>query len=398
MPVQTVDATPSGINLFLKVVFMKPGKRFGLSTEQKIDVWRRGKAGQTLHEIGRAFGKEHSSIRCLVSRHGGIAPAVRRRALLALTLREREEISRGLASGSSIREIAKGLERAVSTVSREVARHGGRPAYRASPADGAAWQSALRPKRCLLSSNLKLRNIVASKLLLDWSPKQISGWLKNQYPDDESLRVSHETIYRSLFIQARGALKKELLEHLRSKRRIRRSQHSRIFKDGRGRIPEAISIRERPAEVQDRAIPGHWEGDLLRGSGNSHIATLVERHSRFVMLIKVPSKETEAVVAALSQHVRKLPATLKRSLTWDRGLEMAKHKDFTVATDVKVYFCDPQSPWQRGSNENTNGLLRQYFPRGTDLSGFSQAQLDQVSLRLNQRPRKTLGFETPASN
>src|SRR6202451_4177531 len=397
MPVQTVDATPSGINLFLKVVFMKPGKRFGLSAEQKLDVWRRWKAGQTLHEIGRAFGKEHSSIRCLVSRHGGIAPAVRRRALLALTLREREEISRGLASGSSLREMAKGLERAVSTVSREVARHGGRPAYRASQAEGEAWQSALRPKRCLLSINRKLRNMVASKLILDWSPKQISGWLKTQYPAEESLRVSHETIYRSLFIQARGVLKKELREHLRSKRRMRRSQHSRIFKDSRGQIVDAISIRERPAEVEERAIPGHWEGDLLSGAKNSYMATLVERHSRFAMLIKVPSKETEAVVAALSQHVRKLPVTLKRSLTWDRGLEMAKHKDFTVATDVQVYFCDPQSPWQRGSNENTNLLLRQYFPRGTDLSGYSPAQLNQVALRLNQRPRKTLGFQTPAS-
>ena len=245
----------------------------------------------------------------------GIAPAVRRRALLALTLREREEISRGLASGSSIRwEIAKCLERAVSTVSREVARHGGRPGYRASlQADGEAWQSALRPQHCLLSIHLKLRNIVASKLMLDWSPKQISGWLKTQYPEDESMRVSHETIYRSLFIQARGALKKELLDHLRSKRRIRRSQHSRIFKDGRGQIPEALSIRERPAEAEDRAIPGHWEGDLLRGSGNSHIATLVERRSRFVMLIKVPSRDTAEVVGALSKHVRKLPATLRRA-------------------------------------------------------------------------------------
>ena len=376
---------------------MRQGKRFGLSAEQKIDMWCRWKAGQSLHEIGRAFGKEHSSIRCLLSRHGGIAPAARRRSLLALTLREREEISRGIASGSSIREIAQRLERAVSTVSREVARHGGRPAYRANEADGQAWESALRPKRCLLAINLKLRNIVASKLILDWSPEQISGWLKTQYPDDESMRVSHETIYRSLFIQARGVLKKELMEHLRSKRRIRRSRHSRIFKDARGQIVDAISIRERPAEVEDRAIPGHWEGDLLRGARNSHIATLVERHSRFVMLIKVPSKETEAVVAALSQHVRKLPATLRRSLTWDRGLEMAKHKDFTVATDVKVYFCDPQSPWQRGSNENTNGLLRQYFPKKTDLSGYSQSVSNKVALRLNQRPRKTLGFQTPAS-
>jgi IS30 family transposase len=210
------------------------------------------------------------------------------------------------------------------------------------------------------------------------------------------MRVSHETIYRSLFIQARGVLKKELMEHLRSKRRMRRSRHCRIFKDSRGQIPDAISIRERPAEVEDRAVPGHWEGDLLSGSKNSYIATLVERYSRFAMLIKVPSKETEAVVAALSQHVCRLPATLKRSLTWDRGLEMAKHKDFTVATDVQVYFCDPQSPWQRGTNENTNLLLRQYFPRGTDLSVYSQAQVDQVSLRLNQRPRKTLGFQTPA--
>jgi len=334
---------------------MKQGRRFGFSAEQKLDVWRRWKAGQTLHEIGRAFGKEHSSIRCLVSRHGGIAPAVRRRALLALTLPEREEISRGLASGSSIREIAKCLERAVSTVSREIARHGGRPGYRASQADGEAWQSALRPKHCLLSINLKLRNIVASKLILDWSPKQISGWLKTQYPDDESMRVSHETIYRSLFIQARGALKKELLEHLRSKRRIRRSQHSRIFKDGRGQIPEAISIRERPAEVEDRAIPGHWEGDLLRGSGNSHIATLVERHSRFVLLIKVRSRDTAEVVGALSKHVRKLPATLRRSLTWDRGLEMAKHKDFTVATDVKVYFCDRRVPGNAARTKTPTG-------------------------------------------
>ena len=376
---------------------MRPGRRYGLSAEQKIDVWRRWKVGETLHEIGRAFGKDHNSIRGVVARHGGIAPVVRRRALLALTLREREEISRGLASGSSFREIAQGLERAVSTVSREVARHGGRPAYRASQADGEALQSALRPKRCLLSSNLKLRGIVASKLMLDWSPKQISGWLKTQYPDDESMQVSHETIYRSLFIQARGALKKELLEHLRSKRHIRRSRHAHIFKDGRGQIPEAISIRERPAEVEDRAIPGHWEGDLLRGSGNSHIATLVERQSRFVLLIKIPSRDTAQVVAALSKHVRKLPATLRRSLTWDRGLEMAKHKDFTVATDVKVYFCDPQSPWQRGSNENTNGLLRQYFPKNADLAGYSQSDLNKVALRLNQRPRQTLGFQTPAS-
>jgi IS30 family transposase len=282
-------------------------------------------------------------------------------------------------------------------VSREVARHGWPSGISSQSSGREAWQSALRPERCLLSIHLKSRNIVASKLILDWSPSRFFGWLKTQYPEDESMRVSHEIIYRSLFIQARGALKKELLEHLRSKRRIRRSRHSRIFKDGRGQIPEAISIRERPAEVEDRAIPGHWEGDLLRGSGNSHIATLVERHSRFVMLIKIPSRDTAQVVGALSRHVRKLPVTLRRSLTWDRGLEMAKHKDFTVATDVKVYFCDPQSPWQRGSNENTNGLLRQYFPKKTDLSNYSQSDLNKVALRLNQRPRETLGFQTPAS-
>ncbi len=376
---------------------MRQGKQFGLSAMQKSDMWRRWKAGQSLHEIGRAFGKSHSSIRCVVSLRGGIVPVTRRRSLLALTLPEREDISRGIASGSSIRKIAQLLDRAASTVSREVVRHGGRPEYRANEADAQAWKSALRPKPCLLAIHEKLQEIVASKLLLDWSPEQISGWLKTQYPNDESLRVSHETIYRSLFIQARGALKKELVGHLRSKRRIRRSQHSRVFKDSRGQIVDAISIRERPAEVEDRAIPGHWEGDLLSGSRNSHMVTLVERHSRFTTLIKVPSKDTAVVVAALTRHARKLPAALRRSLTWDRGLEMAKHKTFTMATDVKVYFCDPQSPWQRGSNENTNGLLRQYFPRRTDLSGYTQTDLDKVALRLNQRPRKTLGFQTPAS-
>src|SRR5438552_5518837 len=311
---------------------MKPGKRFGLSAEQKSDVWRRWRVGQTLHKIGRAFGKEHSSIRCLVSRHGGFVPVVRRRSLLALTLREREEISRGLASGSSIREIARRLDRVASTVSREVARHGGRPEYRAKEADSQAWESALRPKRCLLAIHVRLQKVVASKLMLDWSPEQISGWLKIQYPDDQSMRVSHETIYRSLFIQARGVLKKELLGHLRSKRRIRRSQHSRVFRDSRGQIVDAISIRERPAEIEDRAIPGHWEGDLLRGSRNSHIATLVERHSRFTAPVKVPSRDTAAVVAALTRHVRKLPKALRRSLTWDRGLEMTSRRKQTCPT------------------------------------------------------------------
>ncbi len=332
---------------------MSQQKRSRFSPTQITDVWRRWKAGQSLHEIGRAYGKPHPSIRCVLLPRGGIAPAARRRSRLALTLAEREDISRGIASGLSTRDMAGRLDRAVSTVSREVARHGGRPAYRAHDADRQAWVSAMRPKRCLLAVNRKVRDIVASKLMLDWSPEQISGWLKTRYPDDQRMRVSHETIYRSLFIQARGVLKKELLDHLRSKRRMRRSRHASEHGQSRGQIVDAISIRERPAEAEDRAVPGHWEG--------------------------------------------KLPATLRRSLTWDRGLEMAKDKEFTVATDVKVYFCDPQSPWQRGSNENTNLLLRQYFPKGTDLSVYSQTQLDQVSLRLNQRPRKTLGFQTPAS-
>jgi IS30 family transposase len=372
-------------------------KRWRLSLAEKIDIWRRWKCGQSQHEIGRACGRPHPTIRKILLPCGGIAPAARRRSRLALTLAEREDISRGIASDSSIREIARLLQRSASTVSREVARHGGRPAYRAHDADQQAWVSALRPKKCLLAVNRKLRDIVAGKLILDWSPEQISGWLKTRYPNNESMHVSHETIYRSLFIQARGVLKKELMDHLRSKRRMRRSRHSSEHGHSRGQIVDAISIRERPAEAEDRAIPGHWEGDLLAGGKNSYIATLVERHSRFLMLIKVPSKETEAVVAAVSQRVRKLPARLRRSLTWDRGLEMAKHKAFTVATDVQVYFCDPQSPWQRGTNENTNLLLRQYFPRGTDLAPITQAQLDQVELRLNQRPRKTLGFQTPAS-
>jgi transposase, IS30 family len=371
-------------------------RRWKLSLAQRADMWNRWKAGQSLNAIGRALGKDKQVIHFLLARHGGIAPAARRRSRRALTLAEREDISRGIASGCSMRVIAQHLSRACSTVSREVARHGGRAQYRANEADSQAWQSASRPKVCRLALNKKLRTLVASKLMLDWSPEQISGWLKQSYPDDESLRVSHETIYRTLFLQARGALKQELIQHLRSKRRIRRSRHASVHGHSQGKIVDAISIRERPAEVEDRAIPGHWEGDLLRGARNSHVATLVERHSRFCMLVKVPGKDTATVVAALSRHVRRLPATLRRSLTWDRGLEMAQHKSFTVATDAQVYFCDPQSPWQRGSNENTNGLLRQYLPKKADLSCYSQAELDEIALRLNQRPRKTLGFQTPA--
>jgi IS30 family transposase len=374
---------------------MRPGPP-GLSPEQRAETWCRWKAGHGVKHIGRALGFDHGSIRRVLIQRGGIAPSVRKRAGSALTLAEREDISRGIASGATFRSIAERLGRAPSTVSREVARHGGRDRYRAARADDLAWQSALRPKECLLARNPTLCEIVASRLALEWSPEQISGWLKDEFPHDASLRVSHETIYRSLFIQARGVLKKELMDHLRSGRRLRRANKADAEEERRGKIADAISIRQRPAEVEDRAVPGHWEGDLLSGSKNSHIVTLVERHSRFTSLIKVPNKETATVVAALTRQIRTLPAALRRSLTWDRGHEMAKHKAFSVATNVNVYFCDPHSPWQRGTNENTNRLLRQYFPRGTDLSRYSQSDLDEVALRLNQRPRETLGFKTPA--
>src|SRR6202795_1546451 len=375
---------------------MRLRRRVKLSANQRIDMWGRWKAGQSLHEIGRAFGKDHGSIQFLLSQRGGIVPAVRRRSLRTLTLDEREDISRGIASGLSIREIAKGLQRPVSTVSREVARHGGRPPYRASEADQQAWESALRPKTCLLAIHEPLRTIVASKLILDWSPEQISGRLNNQYPQDGSLRVSHETIYRSLFVQARGVLKKELIHHLRSKRSMRRSRPVDPNGDRRGYMKDAVSIRQRPAAVEDRAVPGHWEGDLLSGPNNTYIATLVERQTRYVMLAKVAGKDTRTVVTALIKQAKKLPKELYKSLTWDRGKELTAHRRFTLATNIDVYFCDPQSPWQRGSNENTNGLLRQYFPQGTDLSVHSQAHLNKVARQLNERPRETLQFETPA--
>ena len=370
--------------------------RPGLTASQKADVWQQWKRGLSLSEIGHALGKHAGSIHGVLSSNGGISPVTRRRARLALTLAEREEISRGLAADTSMRQIAARLGRAPSTVSREIARHGGRRRYRAAVADGAAWEQTRRPKPCRLAVHPQLRRVVAHKLSLEWSPEQIAGWLPRAFPADTRMRVSHETIYRSLFIQARGVLKKELTGHLRSRRMMRRSKNASTAGQPRGQIVEGVSIRDRPAAVNDRAIPGHWEGDLMAGSKNTHIATLVERQSRFTMLVKIPGKDTASVVAALSQHVRRLPSDLRRSLTWDRGMEMAHHKRFTVATNVKVYFCDPQSPWQRGTNENTNRLLRQYFPKGTDLSRYAQSDLNNVALRLNQRPRKTLEFQTPA--
>ena len=370
--------------------------RAGLSASQKAELWGRWRDGQSLSDIGRALGKHAGSIHGVVSSNGGCIPAIRRRSSRALTLAEREDISRGIASDTSIRQIAAAIGRAPSTVSREIARHGGQEKYRATDADSEAWVQARRPKECRLAICKKLKWLVANKIKLDWSPEQISGWLKLGFPDDENMRVSHETIYRSLFIQARGALKKELVGHLRSRRMMRRSKNASTEGQPRGQIVDGISIRERPAEVEDRAVPGHWEGDLMTGSKNSHIATLVERHSRFTMLVKVKGKDTASVVTALSKQVRKLPSELRRSLTWDRGMELARHKEFSIATGVQVYFCDPRSPWQRGTNENTNRLLRQYFPKGTELSGYTQSDLNKIALRLNQRPRKTLGFLSPA--
>jgi IS30 family transposase len=337
-----------------------------------------------------------SSIYFLVAPHGGIRPAERRRSRLALTLAEREVISRGITARQSARSLAKLLGRSPSTVSREVSRNGGHDRYRATLADESAWARARRPKCCKLANSPRLRQAVAGKLRLDWSPEQIAGWLKRTYPEDEYNQVSHETIYRSLFVQTRGVLKKELLSHLRSKRSMRRSKPVDPIGDRRGHIKDIVSIRQRPASVEDRAVPGHWEGDLLSGPNNSYIATLVERHTRYVMLAKVAGKDTQTVVSALIKQAKKLPTELCKSLTWDRGKELTDHRRFTLATKIDVYFCDPQSPWQRGSNENTNGLLRQYFPKGTDLSVHSQAYLNKVARQLNERPRETLQFETPA--
>jgi IS30 family transposase len=375
---------------------MKYRPRICYTEEQKTLMWDRWQKGESLGSIARLFDRGHSSIQRILAETGGIRPAQRRRSCRSLTLEDREEISRGVVAGYSLRSIAASLGRAPSTVSREIQRNGGRRCYRASTADQAAWNRACRPKTCKLVANRALARIVAKQLQLEWSPEQVAGWLKHTYPDEENYQVSHETIYRSLFIQARGALKKELLQHLRRTRAMRRSRHHTQKTADHGRITDTVSISERPASVEDRAVPGHWEGDLICGSGNSQIATLVERHTRYVMLAKVNRKDTETVINALIKQAHKLPRELYKSLTWDRGKEMADHKRFTLATDIKVYFCDPHNPWQRGSNENTNGLLRQYFPKGTDLSAHSQAKLNAVARRLNERPRKTLNFETPA--
>ncbi len=370
--------------------------RINYSAAQKADIWDRWQRGESLTSIGRVFDRPSSSIFNHLAPSGGIRPAVRKRSKLALTLCEREEISRGIAAKLSMGSIAIQLGRPKSTISREINRNGGYDHYRAAKADEAAWERAKRPKRCKLACNPLLSRTVATKLMLNWSPEQIAGWLKRENSGDERNHVSHETIYRTLFVQARGVLKKELQQYLRSKRAIRRSKHATLKRDGLGQIKNTVSISERPASVEDRAVPGHWEGDLIAGSNNSYIATLVERHSRYVMMAKVANKDTESVISALIKQSKKLPDELYKSLTWDRGKELADHQRFTLATNIDVYFCDPGSPWQRGSNENTNRLLRQYFPKGTDLSVHSQVKLNAVARQLNERPRKTLEYETPA--
>jgi IS30 family transposase len=375
---------------------MKYRTRIYYTEEQKAVMWERWKEGDSLHSIARLFDRNHPSILGILSKSGGIRPPKRTRSSIALSLSEREEISRGIASHESLRSIASRLGRAPSTISREVARNNGDDQYRAAQADQATWDRARRPKLCKLASNRSLSQTIASKLQLNWSPEQIAGWLKREYPSEECNQVSHETIYRSLYVQARGVLKKELLQYLRTKRIMRRSKHATLKRSGLGQITNTVSISERPASVEDRAVPGHWEGDLIEGSKNTYIVTLVERHSRYVMLAKVKNKDSESVASALIKQAKKLPSELYKSLTLDRGSEFAAHPRLKMEANIDVYFCDPSSPWQRGTNENTNRLLRQYFPKGTDISVHSQAKLNAVARRLNERPRKTLNYETPA--
>lgn len=363
------------------------------SAAEKAALWEGWKRGLTLEKIGRGLDRRASTVFQVIRHEGGYAPKPRCRAARTLQLAEREEISRGIAARKSVRQIARDLGRSPSTVSREINRNGGLPGYRAADADGRAWERARRPQSCLLARQPRLKRWVARKLRRDWSPRQIAVGLRQAFPEDRRMRVSHETIYHSLFVQARGALKSELVGHLRRggfMRGRRKGERAPLLS-----IVDGVSIRERPPEVEDRAVPGHWEGDLLMGGNSSQIATLVERHSRYVMLVKLDGKDTHTVTRAIARKIRRLPVELRRTLTWDRGSEMAAHKDFTIATDVQVFFCDPRSPWQRGSNENTNGLLRQYFPKGEDVSGYSQVQLNRVADRLNERPRETLNWRSP---
>jgi IS30 family transposase len=367
---------------------------YNLTPEQVVELWDGYGAGQTVAQLARRFGKKQASMYSRIQASGGIRPTIPTRAGRQLTLEDREEISRGLAADHSIRGIARRLGRCPSTISREVKANGGRAHYRAAAADRAAIERRKRPKPCKLATSPRLAGMEA-KLKAKWSPEQIAGWLKRTYPGRAELQVSHETIYRTLYVQARGALKRELTEHLRTKRRIRRPGGRNYRRtDGRGQLVDIVHISERPAEAEDRAVPGHWEGDLILGKGMSAIGTLVERSSRFLLLFHLERIKSEHVVAELTRHIQTLPVQLRRSVTWDQGKEMALHATFTIDTGVQVYFCDPKSPWQRGTNENTNGLLRQYFPKRSDLKPYSQADLDAIAAELNGRPRKTAVHDT----
>jgi IS30 family transposase len=359
-------------------------------------LWSRWRQGRTPAQISAELGCHEWTIGWHVDRTGGFPPRARQRAAQHLTLTEREEISRSLAAGESVRAIAEQLGRPPSTISREIRRNGGREAYRAGVADAAAWTRGRRPKACRLAQCAALRRMVRTKLEADWSPQQIAEWLRTTYGPDSPMTISHETIYQALYVQARGALKRTLVAHLRRAARYRRPRARASATRGPGQIVDIVRLADRPPSADTRAVPGHWEGDLLIGKRGTQIATLVERQSRFVLLERLPSADSATVVHALARRMQRLPAHLKQSLTWDRGKEMAQHKAFTVATDIQVYFCDPQSPWQRGSNENTNGLLRQYFPKGMDVSQVTQQQLNAVANKLNTRPRQTLGWKTPA--
>ena len=365
--------------------------------EERHRCWQLWRQGLGYSDIAREIASKPGTVFGLIRLNGGFSPPQRERSSRHLSLSEREEISRGIAQGCSIRNIAYKLNRSPSTVSRELTRHGGASHYRATQADALAWNNALRPKACKLASKPELCEIITDKLQNKWPPQQISGWLYRRWHDNKAMHISHETIYKSLYLQARGALKKELMQHLRYGHKMRHTKkHSTRGDRGTIRIVNGLSISARPPEAHDRAVPGHWEGDLISGSNNSHIATLVERSSRYTILAQLDGKDTESVIQAITREMIKLPVTLRRTLTWDRGMEMARHTEFTIATDMNVYFCDPQSPWQRGTNENTNRLLRQYFPKKTPLDQFTQDDLDKVALELNERPRKTLGYQTPS--
>jgi IS30 family transposase len=374
-------------------------KGYGLSGETVEGIWELRARGLSDREIGRRLGLARGTVSNHLARAGGIRPRARRRAERCLSLEEREEISRGIARGHSARTIARALRRSHTTIARELKRCGGRWRYRAHAAEREAWARARRPRPTKLELCPELRWLVEERLCDDNSPEQIAGWLRLAYPDNEAMRVSHETIYRALYVQARGGLKRELTKHLRKGRSRRYARQQSSKAQGQGKLTDMVMISERPPEVEDRAVPGHWEGDLLMGNRQSAtaIATLVERQTRYCQLVALPEgPSAEAVAEALAKSITTLPAQLRRSLTWDQGSEMSEHKRFSVETGVDVYFCDPQSPWQRGSNENTNGLLRQYFPKGESLGGVTQERLDEVAAKLNRRPRKTLGFHTPA--